>query len=132
MAARQIGVELLTFVEMQGFSDDWSDLGLGDKDLQALQIMIMLQPDGPPIISGTGGLRKMRFAPAGWATGKSGGARICYVYFKEFGIVLLVIAYSKKERDDIPAGHRKLYRELIERQRKVFEQRAIRGGKKRK
>ncbi len=124
--------ELLTFIEMQGFSDDWKRLGLGDEDLQALQIMIMLQPEGPPIVSGTGGLRKLRFAPAKWATGKSGGARVCYVYFKEFGIVLLVIAYSKKEKEDIPAGHRSAYRELIERQRKVFEQRAIKCSRKNK
>lgn len=118
--------DLLTFVEMDGFSDDWKDLGLNDEDLMALQISIMLRPKGAPVIPGTSGLRKVRFAPSGWKTGKSGAIRVCYVHFQEYGVVLLVVAYSKDEADDIPAAYKKAYRELIQRENKALSKGVIR------
>ncbi len=110
----------MTFIEAQGFSDDWRDLGLGDDELQALQIAIMIGPKKAPVIPGTGGLRKLRFAPTRWKRGKRGTARVLYVLFPEFGIVLLVAAYDKSERDDMPLAYRRAYRKYIEQQRKVF------------
>src|SRR3954462_2294643 len=73
---------LLSFVEMEGFADDWRDLRLSD-DLMSLQVTILSRPTDPPVIPGTGALRKIRFAPAGWSKGKSGAVRVCYVYFPE-------------------------------------------------
>jgi hypothetical protein len=118
--------DLLTFIELDGFSDDWRRLGLEDTDLAALQIAIMCAPDKPPVIKGTGGLRKIRFAPKSWGTGKSGGARVCYAYFQQFSTVLLVVAYSKNEQDNISPQHRKAYRSLIERVEKLLETRTYR------
>lgn len=63
---------LLTFVEMEGFIKDWHDLGLTDEDLFDLQISIMLRPEGWPVIQGTDGLRKMRFAPRRWGRENAG------------------------------------------------------------
>jgi hypothetical protein len=117
--------DLLTFVELHGFADDWRKLGLSDDDLQALQVMIMTKPDGAPVIPGTGRLRKVRFAPSHWNSGKRGAARVCYVYFEEFGLVLLVIAYSKNERDDMPAAHKKAYRDLIAREQRELSRRRV-------
>ena len=106
--------EWLTFIEAEGFPDDWKELRLNDDDLQALEV-----------IRGTGGLRKLRFAPLRRAKGKSGGVRVLYVYFEEFGIVLLLAAYDKSEEDDIPEGHKKAYRQFIERQNKAFASRTV-------
>jgi hypothetical protein len=117
--------DLLTFVELHGFADDWRDLRLTDEDLQALQVMIMTKPDGAPVVPGTGRLRKVRFAPSSWNSGKRGAARVCYVYFQEFGLVLLVIAYSKNEKDDMPAAHKKAYRDLIAREQREFSRRQV-------
>jgi hypothetical protein len=115
--------DVLTFVEMHGFYDDWKDLRLNDDDLHALQVLIMVQPAAAPVLEGSGGLRKIRFAPSRWKVGKSGAARICYVYFPEWHIVLLVTAYSKDEQDDIPPGHRAAYRRVIERIEREFAKR---------
>jgi len=49
---------LVTFIEADGFSDDWKKLGLSDEDLWVAQIMIGAHPKGSPVIPGTGGLRK--------------------------------------------------------------------------
>ncbi len=64
----------------------------------------MSDPEGPPIIAGTGGLRKVRFAIAGSDQGKSGGVRVCYVYFAEYHIVLMVMAYPKNRKDNLSAS----------------------------
>ncbi len=106
--------DLLHFVELTEFTQAWDSLGLDDEDdLLALQLMIMTAPKKAPVIKGTGGLRKLRFAPAKWNTGVSGAARVCYVYFEEFGIVLLVIAYSKGEADDLSDAGKRAIRKLI-------------------
>lgn len=105
---------LLHFIELRQFTEGWDDLGLDDEDdLTALQLMIMVGPKKHPVISGTGGLRKMRFAPDHWNAGKRGAARVCYVYFQEYGIVLLAIAYGKNEKDDLKAAEKKAIAKLI-------------------
>src|SRR5438045_3077195 len=82
------------FIELKPFEAGWKRLGLGDDDLFALQLGIMLNPTGWPVVAGTGGLRKMRFTSVRWKTGKRGAARIGYVYLERFRVVLLVIAYG--------------------------------------
>ncbi len=37
---------LVTFIEMNGFSDDWKKLGLSDEDLWSVQTMIGADPTG--------------------------------------------------------------------------------------
>lgn len=43
----------------------------------------------------------------------------------EFGIVLLLAAYDKTEKDDMPARYRKAYREFIESQKAIFSSRTV-------
>jgi hypothetical protein len=77
--------ELLYFIETTEFTKSWEKLGLDDEDdLLALQLSIMAAPRRSPIIKGTGGLRKLRFAPAAWKVGARGAVRVCYVYFEEY------------------------------------------------
>jgi len=79
-----------TFLHLDIFDDAWSELGLGDDDLQELQSEILASPERYPIIRGTEGLRKIRFAPSREARGKSGAYRVGYARFREFGFILLV------------------------------------------
>ncbi len=96
--------ELLNFIEMKGFVDDWERLKLDvEFDLLALQVAIMAAPRAAPVVSGTGGLRKLRFSPPGWKMGKRDAIRVCYVYFEDFWTVLLVVAYAKNEKGDLTA-----------------------------
>jgi hypothetical protein len=90
------------------FQDDWEQLGLDvEEDLWALQILIMTDPTRPQVEPGTGGLRKVRFAPKRWGTGKRGAARVCYVYFPAYWTVLLVAAYSKNKKDKLTDEEKK-------------------------
>ena len=93
--------DFLHFVELDEFRDDWETLRLDDDDIWTLQILIMCNPTRPPVIKGTGGLRKLRFAPERWNVGKSDAVRVCYVYFPDYWTVLLVAAYGKNEKDNL-------------------------------
>jgi hypothetical protein len=110
-----VSLSWLDFVELPGFTDDWSGLGLTDADLFEAENIIAASPHLAPVIAGTGGLRKLRFAPLRWGRGKRGGARICFFRFDEYQLVFLVAAYAKNEQADLSAADRKHIRDLATR-----------------
>jgi len=110
--------KLYSFVESYVFQPPWRACGLSDFDLWDLQNVIMTNPKGHPVMKGTGGLRKMRFSPAKSNRGKSGSYRVCYAYFEEFGVILLVTAYPKNKKDDLSDVARRAVQKLIERHRR--------------
>jgi hypothetical protein len=100
--------DFLHFVETDEFGDDWQALGLGvENDLWALQMLIMSAPERAPVVSGTGGLRKMRFAPESWNRGKRGAVRVCYAYFPTHWTVLLIMAYGKGRKENLSPAEKK-------------------------
>lgn len=88
-----------TFIQTKEFSSNWDRLGFNDGDLRQLEYDIMTKPDKYPVIQGTGGLRKARFAFEN--QGKSGGVRVCYVDFVMKETIYLITVYPKKEKDDL-------------------------------
>lgn len=112
--------DLLNFCELTGFVQDWESLGLNvEFDLLALQVGIMAHPREGVVIPGTGGLRKLEFAPprgiGGKKKGKRNSCRVCYVYFEEFHSVLLVTAYSKGRKEDLSGQEKRVIKKAIER-----------------
>jgi hypothetical protein len=94
------------FISIGSFDRRWASLGLDDNDLQMLEILIQADPDGPPLVKGTGGLRKVRFAGRGSGRGKSGSYRIGYAHFPNPGIVLLLEVWAKNEKSDLSQAER--------------------------
>jgi hypothetical protein len=124
--------DLLTFVELTGFVRDWEDLRLDvEFDLLALQVAIMSQPKRGAVIQGTGGLRKMEFAPprglggGGRRRGKRNACRVCYVYFEEYHTVLLVTAYAKGRKEDLSNVEKSSIKKAIERIRHSLSSRHL-------
>ena len=103
----------LRFVETKTFTRKWKQLDLSDETLRGLQAAIMLGPQRPPVIEGTGGLRKIRFADGKSSKGKSGSYRTCYVYFSDYGIVFLVTVFGKNEKDHLTKAEKNLAAEMI-------------------
>jgi hypothetical protein len=118
----------LDFVETISFSDTWKEFGLSDEDLRGLQNAIMRSPRGFPVIPGTGGLRKIRFAPSAWHQGKRGSLRIGYVHFAEYELVFLVLAFAKTVRGDISTAQKKVIRAMIQNQERVLARNRMIGG----
>ena len=104
-----------SLIQLPAFASNWKRLKLGDEDLRALESAILAAPDGPPVMKGTGGLRKIRFAPAGSGGGKSGGARACYAYFPEFGLVYLCAVFPKNAKANLTAAEAGAYKDLLQR-----------------
>ncbi|MGH7194726.1 MAG: hypothetical protein ACREJM_14500 [Candidatus Saccharimonadales bacterium] len=110
------GSWLLNFVELRPFTRRWTELKLDDEgDLAALQLQIMRAPTSGPVIRGTSGLRKLRFSPPSWRIGKSGALRVAYVYFADFGVVLLAAVYPKNVKADLTAAEKARINVAIER-----------------
>ncbi len=96
-------------------------LGLDDDDLRSLELMILADPTRPPVIRGTGGLRKIRFVGRKSARGKSSAYRICYASFPEFGTIALAIVFGKNEKADLNQADRRAIATIIEAYRKELQ-----------
>src|SRR5690606_32693397 len=70
----------LTFVQLTGFVSEWKHFRLTDEDLRALERQLLVEPEAGAVMTGTGGLRKIRFAPPSRGSGKSGAFRVAYIY----------------------------------------------------
>ena len=46
-----------TFIEVPLFSKRWKEIGLGEDELRALQIMLLKDPVSGPIMEGTAGIQ---------------------------------------------------------------------------
>jgi hypothetical protein len=89
------------FVRFPTFSRDWDRLGFDDAALRNLELEILRDPTRAPVISGTGGLRKLRIADPKSGRGKSGAFRVCYADFPEFGTVALIVIFGKNEKHNL-------------------------------
>lgn len=99
------------FIQLGSFTGDWKRLKMNDDDLAALETAIMLGPDLPPVIEGTGSLRKVRFGRVG--TGKSKGIRVCYSHFPESAVIVLLVAYSHNEQDNLTPNEKRQIKQLL-------------------
>lgn len=72
---------------------------LDDERYRQLQITLMLRPEQGPVIKGSGGLRKVRWSPAG--TGKRGGVRVIYYWVPSESVFYMLYLYAKNEQGDL-------------------------------
>ena len=98
----------MRFVETPVFTAAITRL-LDDEGYRHLQIALMLRPEQGPIVPGSGGLRKVRWARRG--SGKRGGLRIIYYWAPVERVIYMLYAYTKNEQGDLtPAQTRALGR----------------------
>jgi mRNA-degrading endonuclease RelE of RelBE toxin-antitoxin system len=87
---------------------------LPDEDYRNFQNEIILNPGKGKLISGSGGLRKIRWSIPG--KGKSGGVRIIYYWAKTKEVILMLLIYSKNEHDDLSVEQLKILKTLVEKE----------------
>ena len=100
-----------TFIQTKEFSANWDRLGFDDDDLSRLEFDIISNPDKYPVMQGTGGLRKARFAFQ--HKGKSGGVRVCYVDFVVKETIYLITVYPKSVKDNLTKAERNEIKKMI-------------------
>ena len=104
----------LTFVQIASFVSKWKRLGLTDDDLSALEQSIMHNPDSGDVMRGSGGARKIRFAPPSWNTGKSGATRVCYVTVADAECCYFLAIYPKNEKPSLSLADRNALRATVD------------------
>jgi len=82
-----------------------------DEAYLLMQIALLRDPEIGAVIPHSGGLRKLRWQLKG--RGKRGGARIVYYLVREREMILMLLAYSKKEQDDLTPEQAKMLSRLV-------------------
>ena len=84
------------FVMTELFDISWKEAKLKDDDLRQLQAELLRNPKSGDAMQGTGGFRKVRYAPE--YRGKSGGLRVVYLDIPEFEVLYLMLAFPKNKK----------------------------------
>jgi len=87
-----------TLVPIGTFEDKARGL-LGDAGFDDMLEFLAKRPKAGRVITGTGGLRKVRVARPG--RGKSAGTRVIYYYHNEDKPILLLLIYTKADQDSL-------------------------------
>jgi mRNA-degrading endonuclease RelE of RelBE toxin-antitoxin system len=91
---------MFSFIETRLFSKLVLEY-LSDEEYGSVQQALIKDPDAGPVIPGSGGVRKLRWAAPG--RGKRGGYRIIYYVKRTNGVIWLLTMYPKNVAENIPA-----------------------------
>jgi hypothetical protein len=104
---------VLEFLETPIFTRAITQL-LHDSEYAALQGALIVNPAAGDLIPGSGGLRKIRWQQSQRGKGKRGGVRVIYYLHASDGLIYMLIAYSKGEKDDLSAVEKRMLRRFVE------------------
>lgn len=97
----------MIFIESQLFTRQVSEL-LSDEQYAALQEHLIRCPNDGDVITGTGGLRKLRWVAEG--RGKRGGTRAIYYHVVSQSQIRMILIYQKGRKDDLTPKEKKSLR----------------------
>ena len=103
----------VTFVESRLFTLSLGEY-LSDDEYIDLQNTLANRPEAGKIITGTGGLRKLRFALSSKSIGKRGGLRVIYYWYTNKKRIYLLALYYKGETADLTARDKTILKQLME------------------
>lgn len=89
----------MVFIETSIFTKLVYDY-LTEDEYAGLQSYLLLRPDAGDVVSGTGGVRKLRWAMPG--RGKRGGLRVIYYWKQSEHEIWMLTIYAKNEASAIP------------------------------
>jgi hypothetical protein len=102
---------LLTFVETTTFTRLVADV-VSDDVYAEFQRELSRHPEQGDLLQGCGGVRKVRLALRG--RGKSGGARVIYLYLRHRERIYLLYLFTKGDAANLSADGKKAMRELAQ------------------
>ena len=100
----------MVFIESHEFTKAISQLP--DIDYAAFQRELATQPESGDVMQGCGGFRKARMAFPSARIGKSGGARVIYLYLPEKSIIYLVYLYAKSSKSSLTKAEQNALRQI--------------------
>ena len=101
----------ISFVELEAFTRDL--LRVADEEvLREFQLELAAKPEAGDLIRHSGGLRKARMKLPG--RGKSGGARVIYLWLPRARRFIFFMLYTKSVQADIAPVHLARLRSAVE------------------
>ena len=100
------------FVELPPF-ERYRSSYLDDVAYGELQNTLMANPWAGDLISGTGGLRKLRWLDNRRGKGKRGGMRVIYFFWNGHDQFWLFTLYDKDEMNDLSSEQRAQLKQMI-------------------
>ena len=101
------------FVWTTAFLAGWNRCGFDTTDdLKRLEDALLENPKAGPVIKGTGGARKFRFAFED--RGKGGSARVIYVDFEVGEKICGLAVYAKSDKSTLTESEKKAIKDMIE------------------
>ncbi len=101
----------MVFIESKLF-EKFREQYLDDESYRALQNFLLTQPSAGDTISGTGGLKKLRWSANG--KGKRGGVRTIYLFLAEKDHIHFLTIYAKNEMEELTADQKKILKKIVE------------------
>ncbi|MBT0720631.1 type II toxin-antitoxin system RelE/ParE family toxin [Rosenbergiella collisarenosi] len=101
----------IEFIETSLFTQQIQTIAT-DSELKDLQSELIESPDKGDLITGTGGLRKIRMATGN--QGKSGSARVVY-FLATKEVIYLVMAYPKSAKESLTEAEKAELKKLTKR-----------------
>jgi hypothetical protein len=99
----------VTLVETTAFTRLITNL-VSDDDYAKFQRELAESPEKGDLMAGCGGVRKVRIAAKG--RGKSGGARVIYLYLRHRDVIYLLYLFTKNDAANLSADGKKSMRQL--------------------
>lgn len=90
---------------------------LSEHSRRDMEVAIAADPDGAPVVPGTGGIRKFRWTVPG--RGKRGGVRTIYFYHTGKEVIYILTAYAKSAREDLTMADKKVLAKLVAEIKKI-------------
>jgi hypothetical protein len=87
---------------------------ISDDEYKELQNFLLKTPSAGDIISGGGGIRKLRWKLGG--QGKRGGLRLIYFWYVPKDEFIMLLAYSKNEQDNLTDEQVKKLKQIVEKE----------------
>jgi mRNA-degrading endonuclease RelE of RelBE toxin-antitoxin system len=100
----------MRFVETPIFTRELQNF-LKDEDYRTLQLTLLLRPEQGKLISGSNGLRKLRWGTEG--KGKQKGCRIIYYWEKKQDTIYMLLAYPKGKQESLTSAQIKVLSRLV-------------------
>jgi hypothetical protein len=102
--------EFLEFVYLGLFERTRAGV-LDDAEVKALEDELLANPRAGVVMVNTGGVRKVRAAQQG--RGKSGSARVAYLYVPEQATVYFILAFPKNVQGNLTPDQKKQVRSVV-------------------
>ena len=104
----------IQITETTAFSNKIADLlarhSLLLDDYKDLKRELAENPEKGDILTGTGGVRKIRLKSA--SRGKRGGFRVCYFYYVLANTIYLIHVFQKNEQENLSAEEKKVLKSI--------------------